>query len=597
MVDLVQSYVKLEKSGINFRGRCPFHQERTPSFFVSPTRQTWRCFGCNKGGDHFTFVQEIEGIEFPDALKTLADRAGIKLVYEDPKLVSERSRLYAICEEAAIFFEKNLWGANENKATPMIQYLLGRGMKEDTIKKFRVGFAPESWDALFTHLTKRGFKAAEIEKVGLIIKKQESRSMNGDYYDRYRNRIIFPIADSAGRIIAFGGRVFEPQTHAEKTPNNAEDFPRISASGQRNSTATAVAVAKYINSPETPIYSKSHILYAFDKAKQAIREKNQCIAVEGYMDTVMAHQAGAVNTVAVSGTALTIDQLKLISRLTDTVVFSFDMDAAGQSATKRSLELAADFDLQRKVLLLPSGKDPADAVRENPQIFLTALQNARPLMDYYFEEVGKRYPIKEPQGKKEAGAFFLPHIRALKNEIERAHWIQQFAHVVSVPESSVRQELEKLPRSQSKQAPIREIPRKKIRRELLEEQILALYLESPDVFQKIEKTLEEPIVFTSLAHERLFHELKKNIYPVSPELTALHDALQFQREMLDFKSLKLEEEIRSCMHTILTEHYKERRDLIQQQIQHLEKQGNRDKINELLSEFRAISTKIAHYSQ
>jgi DNA primase len=315
------------------------------------------------------------------------------------------------------------------------------------------------------------------------------------------------------------------------------------------------------------------------------------------MDTVMAHQAGVINTVAVSGTALTPDQLTLISRLTNTIVFSFDMDAAGQSATKRSLELAADFDLQRKVLLLPSGKDPADAVCENPEIFLTALQNARPITDYYFEEAGKRYPIKDPQGKKEAGAFFLPHIRALKNEIERAHWIQQFAHLISVPESSVRQELEKLLRPQSKTVSgTSHVLQKKPRRELLEERLLALYLENSDIFQKVEKNIEEPLVFTMLAHERLFHELKKNTHPISSEFITLYDALEFQRELLDFKNLKLEEEIRSCIHTLLAEHYKERRDLTQQQIKHLEKQGNQDKIRELLSEFHSLSAKVTHYS-
>lgn len=575
LVDLVQSYVKLEKSGINYRGRCPFHQERTPSFFVSPARQTWRCFGCQKGGDHFTFVEEIEGVDFPEALKILAARAGIELVRENPAVISERARLLSIAEETAKFFEKNLWGANEHRATPMLRYLFSRGVTEESIKKFRLGFAPDSWDALLTHLTRAGFKEYEIEKAGLIIKKDSAAG----YYDRFRNRIMFPIMDANGRVIGFGGRIFSIQPEAGSEEREA-------------------AAAKYINSPETPIYNKSRVLYAFDKAKQAIREKNQCIAVEGYMDAVLAHQAGAENTVSISGTALTHDQLRMISRLTDTVVFSFDMDAAGQSATKRSLELAAEFNLQRKVLLLSSGKDPADAVRENPQMFLTAIAEARPLMEYYFEEAEKRHDIRSVQGKKNAGLFFLPHVRMLTNEIERSHWIQKFAELVSVPEFSVRQELEKIKRDalfhkKSENAPF--AAEKKSRRELLERHALSLYLEQPETFRAVAKEFDEKIPFSVLSHGRLFEELcdKKTI---SPELMPLYDVLEFQRELFQFKTEKLDEEIRACAKSIFSEHYKERRAFIEQQIRHLEKTQNKDTIRGLLAEFHALSSKIARYS-
>lgn len=583
IVDLVQSYVKLEKSGINFRGRCPFHQERTPSFFVSPTRQTWRCFGCNKGGDHFTFIEEIEGVEFPDALKALADRAGVQLVYEDPKIASERSRLYAISEEAAKFFEHNLWGADENRATPMLQYLLQRGMTESTIKAFRIGYAPDSWDALFNHLTRKGYRGDELEKAGLAIPKTQTAGRG--FYDRYRNRIIFPIADASGKIIGFGGRIFP--TAAPQKEGEAHPSPNASE-----------GTAKYINSPETPIYHKSHVLYAFDKAKQAIREKDACILVEGYMDAVMAHQAGATHTVAVSGTALTPDQLKIISRLTNTVIFSFDMDSAGQSATKRSLDLAAEFNLQRKVLLLPSGKDPADAVRENPEIFLTSLQGARPLMEYYFEEIERRYAISDPQEKKQAGQFFLPHVKALTNEIERSHWMQKFADLVGVPEIAVRMELEKITLQTARRDQTHELAarKKKSRRELLEEELLTLYLENPSVCESAIIAFPEPIPFSILAHERLFNELKEHKETVSPELIPLYDTLQFRREMIQRPPEKLPEAVTGCINGIMKEFYKEKQADLHVQIKHLEKSENRDRMKHLLTDFHAVSAKIQKYN-
>ncbi|MEK7149084.1 MAG: DNA primase [Patescibacteria group bacterium] len=585
IVDVVQSYIKLEKAGINYRARCPFHQEKSPSFFVSPTRQTWRCFGCQKGGDHFSFVEEIEHVDFPEALKILADRAGIQLKREDPKLVSERVRFYAIMEEGAKFFEANLHRENPNRATPMMQYLLDRGLREETMKKFRIGFAPDSWDALLSHLVKMGYREADIEKVGLIIKKEGSHQ-GRSHYDRFRSRIIFPIADSNGKIIAFGGRVYD----LDGTKSDAEQG------------------AKYINSPETPIYYKSRVLYAFDKAKSAIREKGECVLVEGYMDAVMCHQAGVTNAVAVSGTALTPDQLRLIQRLCGSLIFSFDMDSAGQNATKRSLELAAEFDLQRKVLLLPSGKDPADAVKENMQILIDALASARPLMDYYFEEIGKKFDVKDPIAKKSAGAFFLPHIRGLKNEIERSHWIQKFSELVGVPERAVRDELQKIPRDRMlapDAAPKnpKEAERTKSRRDLIERELLALYLQDSAYIEKeIVSRGEGAVPFSGLLTRRFYEEIVKNPKLFSNEgkhdttlasdMNLLYDELQFQKEFIAENEIHFEDAVTMCLRELFQDHYREKMQELHLQIKDLEKRGNKDRINQLLREFHTLATKM-----
>ena len=574
LVELIQSYVRLEKAGINYRGRCPFHQEKTPSFFVSPTRQTWRCFGCNKGGDHFSFVEEIEGVEFPEALKILADRAGIKIVYEDPKVVSERSRIYALCEETAKFFESRLWsGENPNRATPMMQYLLGRGVKETTIKTFRLGYAPDSWDSLYTHLLHKGFRDNEIEKAGLVIKKDTPQSSsNRKYYDRYRNRIMFPINDTSGRVIAFGGRLFP-----SAKPQNENE-------------------AKYINSPETPIYNKSKILFGFDKAKSAIREKDFCILVEGYMDAIMSYQAGAINTMAVCGTALTEEQLRLISRLTDKIIFAFDMDSAGQTATKRSLDLAGAYNFQRKVLVLPSGKDPADAVSESSDEYLKSLQKARPLMDYYFEEAEKRFDTKDPIGKKKAGEFFLPHVRALSNEIERSHWIQKFAELLNVSKSAVQKELEKTPSTQHLHTKGSEFSKeshvKPSRRALLERRLLMLGLTHFSEIETQLKKMNEQIPFTVLHHERLYAELTKNGAIVSSELLDLHNQLLFEKDILEEVLIDPIKEIHLCIQDIFREHYKEQIASLHMQIQHLEKNKNYDRIKELLLTVQQTASKL-----
>ena len=574
IVDLIHGYVRLEKSGINFRGRCPFHQEKTPSFFVSPTRQTWRCFGCQKGGDHFSFIEEIEGVEFPEALKMLAERTGVIITREDPRTISERARLLAVSEEAAKFFESQLHASeNPNRANPVLRYLISRGLMENTSKDFRLGYAPDSWDALYVYLTRKGYKESEIENAGLIIKKENSRSRERKYYDRYRNRIMFPIADSSGRIIAFGGRIF---------PTGKPD--------EENE-------AKYINSPETPLYSKSRVLYGFHRSKNAIREKNECVVVEGYMDAIMSHQAGITNAVAVSGTALTSDQMRILTRLANSIIFAFDMDSAGQSATKRSLNLSSEYNISRKVLLLPSGKDPADAVREDKNILINAVIASVPVMEYYFGEAGKRFDVQSPHGKKNSAIFFLPHIKNLTNEIERSHWIQKFSDLISIPETAIRAELDKvrhLRMEKSIPAPVNANHRS--RRELLEERLLCLYVHDPGKFEEVEKTFPEVLPFVSLAHERFFAEFRDKKSVQTAESKNFFEKLKFEAETMNYNALDVSEEAFSVARSILAEHYKEQRADLHAQIKRLEKSPNQDRMNGLLKSFNDVADKVKRYS-
>ncbi|MEK7636202.1 MAG: DNA primase [Patescibacteria group bacterium] len=585
IVDLIQGYVRLEKSGINFRGRCPFHQERTPSFFVSPARQTWRCFGCQKGGDHFSFIEEIEGVEFPEALKMLAERTGVVITREDPRAISERARLLAICEDAAKFFELQLHASeNPNRMNPVLRYLVSRGLIESTIKDFRLGYAPDSWDALYVCLTRKGYKESEIENAGLIIKKEQARSEERKYYDRYRNRIIFPITDASGRIIAFGGRIFPTQKLDEEKEAHS-------------SRGALEGAAKYINSPETPLYNKSRVLYGFHRSKNTIREKNECVVVEGYMDAIMAHQAGVANTVAVSGTALTNDQLRILARLANSIIFAFDMDSAGQSATKRSLDLSSEFNISRKVLILPSGKDPADAVREDKNIFIMAVASSVPIMEYYFGEAGKQFDVQSPQGKKNSALFFLPHVKNLTNEIERAHWIQKFSDLISIPEIAIRAELDKMRGVRAEKfvlAPTNAHNRS--RRELLEERLLCLYVHDPGKFEEVEKKFPEALPFVSLAHERFFAELQEKKSIQTAESKNFFEKLKFEAETMNYNALDVSEELLFVALGILAEYYKEQMSNLNVQIKSLEKSPNQDRMNGLLKNFNEVADKVKRYS-
>ena len=299
IADIIGEYIRLDKAGANYRARCPFHNEKTPSFMVSAEKQIWHCFGCQKGGDIFGFVMEIEGLDFKETLKLLAEKAGVALKKTDFKAESKKTRTLEILELATKFYETQLWsGAGKIK---ILNYLKDRGLQKESIKEFRLGYAPAGWRNILTFLIGRGYSAQEIEKTGLLVKKD-----NGDFYDRFRDRIIFPIADPMGKVVGFSARV---------APGGDE------------------SQAKYVNTPESEVYHKSKALYGIDKAKGEIKSKNFALLVEGNMDVVAAAQAGIKNTVAVSGTALTPDQINIVKRYTNNLKMFFDMDKAGEEAT------------------------------------------------------------------------------------------------------------------------------------------------------------------------------------------------------------------------------------------------------------------------
>ncbi len=417
IVDLISGYLKLQKSGVNYKANCPFHNEKTPSFVVSAERQIWHCFGCSRGGDHFSFVQEMEGVDFPEALRILARRAGIELEQFDRSFQNAKTRLLAISELAVKFFQKQLWESNSGQKA--LAYLKSRGLTEETIREFQLGFAPDSWQSLIDFLKGRSCHDQEIFEAGLSVRREKGSG----YYDRFRSRIVFPIFDFNGQAVGFTGRVFE--AHPNLTERQKEEG------------------AKYINTPQTLIYDKSRILYGLHMAKMQIRNENRCLLMEGNMDVILSHQAGVRNAVASSGTALTDQHLKTIHRYTNNLDLCFDQDSAGQQATDRGISLALQHDFNLGVVLIddPACKDPADYVQKYGEKWQTKAKESRSIFDFYLESACQQFDSSSANGKKAIAQKVLPLLKQIISPVERGHWVGELALRLQTKEEVLNQEM------------------------------------------------------------------------------------------------------------------------------------------------------------
>ncbi len=408
IADLVKQYVELRPAGKNLKGLCPFHGEKTPSFMVSPDRGIWHCFGCGKGGDVFGFLMQYENIEFIEALKVLADQAGVTLQNIGSADQKKYDVLYEINRIGKDYFKSSLF---EPAGVPALKYLRERGLADATIAEFELGVALPGNDSLMRHLTKMGYSVTDIERAGLAFKTER-----GTYWDRFRNRIMFPLHNHFGKVIGFTGRVMPG--------NESQD------------------VGKYVNSPETAIFNKSKLLFGFFKSKNAVREQNTAVLVEGQMDFLMAWQDGIKNLVATSGTALTMEHLKLIRRLAENLVLSFDNDSAGKAAAERTIDLAQANDLNTRVIIFddPALKDPADIAREKPGHFAQLIKKAVPAMEYYMNYYGIGHN-QEITAKKKAVRQMLTKIKAIASPVEQQHWLTEVAGRAGIPESVLNAEM------------------------------------------------------------------------------------------------------------------------------------------------------------
>jgi len=559
ILEVVGSYIKLQKTGINYRAVCPFHSEKKPSFFVSPTRQMWHCFGCNSGGDIFGFVMKIEGVEFGDALRILAQKAGVELKRQPPELKTERNHLYEICELATKFFEKQLEESKTGKEAK--KYLLGRAISEESIKKWRLGYAPDVWQGLSDFLNSRNYSEKEVEKAGVGL-----TSEKGSFYDRFRGRIIFPIFDLSSQIVGFGGRVFKDKDKTE--------------------------IAKYVNTPQTLLYDKSRILYGLDKAKVEIRKKDSCILVEGYTDVIMAHQAGTQNVVATSGTALTPFQLKILKRYTENLILGFDMDVAGDTATKRGIDLAQTLGFNIKVLRLPEGKDAAEIVAKNPKEWEEALLRPKSILEFYFESAFLGRDKEGPEGKKEISKILLPVIKRIPNKIEQSHWVGELARKLQVKEEDVETELKKVRMEGYTEVyglepeEIENLPQKS-RKELLEESLLTLIIKTPQSVEIIDEKISS--LFSPQAQETLAG-LKKREIPQSD----FYNYLCLRAEVEEIEEKDILPEINNCLKEIKCLEIKNKLDQISKEIKKAEEEKDVKKVSELTSQFRETASQLGN---
>ena len=408
--DIIAPYVKLRRAGRSMVGLCPFHKEKTGSFHVSPERGSWHCFGCGLGGDGFSFIEKIEGVDFKGALKILAEKAGVTIEYSSGghhEDTSKRDRLRALASRASEWYTGKLPGS------PAQVYAHSRGLNGDTVVVWRLGYAPEAWRALLEALTAEGFSTQELLAAGLI---KEADGKPGTYYDRFRNRLMFPIRDAAGRVVGFTGRA-------------------LAADEQ----------AKYLNSPETELYHKSEILFGMDMAKDAIRTRGFTLLVEGQIDVIHAHQAGFANAVALSGTALTDRHLGLMKRFSENLMLMLDADPAGFKATARSAELALRQGLRVKAARLPRGKDPADLISEDPKDFAKRITEAKPIVEFFLAELAQQESDPHRLLRLSEG-IVLPLLGAIPSPMEREHFIQATARALGLSSEAVRESLKNAPK-------------------------------------------------------------------------------------------------------------------------------------------------------
>jgi DNA primase len=405
ILDIVSNYIKLEKSGNQFKARCPFHNERTPSFYISPSRGTYHCFGCSEHGDIFGFIMKIEGVPFKESLKMLADKAGIVLTYNKNE---EKSSSLDILEYAAQYWSANL---EINKFAK--EYLHKRGLTDETIKKWRIGFASNEWREIYHKLQNQNFTDAEILESGLCIKaEKEGRTT---IYDRFRSRIMFPIMNSSGKVVAFTGRII----------------------GQDDGKD---GVAKYVNSPETQIYHKSSILFGYDKARMEIAKQKKILVVEGQMDCIMASQAGNTNVVAISGTAFTQEHINIIKRFSEKVVLALDSDNAGFSAMLKSANIALSNDLEVLGLEIKDGKDPADMILKDPQMWRNTVYNEKSIFVILTQIILEKFDSKITQMQK-VKKEIIPLLASLKSDLLKDVYISEISEILNVEKETIKSEI------------------------------------------------------------------------------------------------------------------------------------------------------------
>ncbi len=558
IVDFIRGYLNLQPAGKNFKANCPFHKEKSPSFIVSPDRQSWHCFGCGLGGDVFTFIMKHENLEFGEALRVLAEKTGVELKRLNPAEYKFAGLLYELNSIAADFFRKSLQGFAGGK-----KYLMERGLTENTIEEFDLGWAPPEPEALSVHFLKSGYVPEDIIRAGLAI-----RTDRGMLLDRFRGRIMFPIHNHMGKVVGFTGRVL-PQYEGE-------------------------GIGKYVNSPESPIFNKSKILYGFSETKGNIKEANSAFMVEGQMDFLMSWQAGVKNVVASSGTALTADHLHLLKRVCDGVVLSFDSDDAGSTAMERAIDLAESNDFNVKIVLLSGVKDPAEAVQKDPKILTEGIANAVPAMQFYFGKYLPTSGVIDYSRREELRALrlVLSKLKAIASPVARGHWLSELSRRTGVAEKTLTEEMERIeaPREIAGKGDSSEVAtevaltavKKYSRQELIGGRLLGVAVTKGDFY-----FLDDSVLYLADIHKRILEILKKGVRK-SDDATIDETINLIILGAKDFG----EEETAQLKHELKKEFIKERRNILTALIKQAEQNGDNAGLASAIDELHKLSAEM-----
>ncbi len=563
IVEVVSGYIPLKKAGANFRALCPFHQEKTPSFMVSPSKQIYHCFGCGAGGDVISFVMEYEKVEFMEALKILAQKTGIKIPLFRKRDYIRRSTaanlIYRINEMATSYYNAILLGSN--KAIRAREYLRQRGISAQTVATFKLGFAPDLWDGLLKYAQKNHINADALSKAGLAIPGKE-----GTFYDRFRNRIMFPIFGINSKTVGFGARVLDD------------------------------SMPKYINSPETDIYIKGRHLYGLNIAQHEIRKRDEVVIVEGYLDLIIPFQNGICNIVATLGTALTVEQISLIKRYTSNVVIIFDADEAGEAASLRSLDILVGEGLNVKLASLPKGFDPDKYVRtKKAEGLRSVIDSAKGLFDYKMDILLSKYSRNSTEAKAKIISEMLPTIKRVSNAVLRSDYIKRLSHNLSVDEKAILIELKKVKLDYTRTAPV---PAVEIKQETraAEKVIAALAMEDAEIARRIRdefdiKDFKDMRVKKIIEHS--FALINENKQPTAARLIHYigdEKMSQFICHLLaEVENIvDREKTIEDCIRWIKIDNLRCRKEKLAHQIKEAEKSGNDKEVMVLVKEFNNL---------
>ncbi len=550
VVTFLKGYLELTPAGKNFKARCPFHNEKTPSFMVSPDRQSWRCFGCGNGGDIFSFIMKYENMEFGEALKVLAEKAGVELRRIQPQEYKAFGLLYELQDEAKKYYIGQLAGADLAK-----KYLLDRGLKQETIEEFELGWAPNEPEGLAMHLLKKGYDPNDILRAGLIIKTE--RGMN---LDRFRGRIMFPIHNHLGKVVGFTGRILP-----------------VFDDGK---------MGKYVNSPETAIFNKSKLLYGFWKTKNVIRETGRAFMVEGQMDFLMSYQAGVRNAIATSGTALTVDHLITIRRVAEELLLSFDNDEAGWTAGERAISLAESAGLVTKIVSLQGVKDPAELAQKDPGALKTAVDGAEPAFKVLFRRhlPNGRVEVSDLKEMKSLRDL-LGRISSISSPVEKDYWVKELSTYTLLSSSLIREEMEKVKPQVSIERTVPAEQAQEPAEQKLSQTDRLIYLLLGDAYIKSKyEELREVEKYFSESYKNILELLKSG--KTSSEDKSMDEILN--AIILSAKELSPED---FNLTVLRIKEYFQRAERLElsKQIMEQENLGNEDKVKELMEELKKLN--------